>query len=137
VFAVSAVVLNVVVGLALAVLLNRRLPVTVRKPFPLDLFFPGSGGPHLHSGIWQFLYQQDTGVINYYLGFLGIGPIPWLSSTQWVLPSVIIMDIWKNAGFAMLIFLAGLQGIPRDYGEAAEIDGATSWQTSGASRYRS
>lgn len=129
VFAVSAVVLNVAVGLALAVFLNRRIPVAVRNLFRSIYFFPVLVAHTYIAVIWQFLYQQDTGVINYYLGFLGVGPIPWLSSTQWVLPSVIIMDIWKNAGFAMLIFLAGLQGIPRDYGEAAEIDGATSWQT--------
>lgn len=129
VFAVAAVVLNVAAGLILAVLLNSRMPLTLRNLYRSIYFFPVLVAHTYIAVIWQFLYQQDTGVINYYLSFLGVGPIPWLSSSQWVLPSVIIMDIWKNAGFAMLIFLAGLQGIPRDYGEAAEIDGATSWQT--------
>lgn len=129
VFAIFAVTLNVAVGLALAVLLNRRMPIAVRNLFRSIYFFPVLVAHTYIAVIWQFLYQQDTGVINYYLGFLGVGPIPWLSSSQWVMPSVIIMDVWKNAGFAMLIFLAGLQGIPREYSEAAEIDGANSWQT--------
>jgi multiple sugar transport system permease protein len=59
---------------------------------------------------------------------LGIGPISWLASPNRVLPSVIIMDVWKNTGFAMLIFLAGLQNIPRDYYEAARIDEANARQ---------
>lgn len=129
IFAVFAVTLNVAVGLALAVFLNRRMPLAVRNLFRAVYFFPVLVAHTYIAVIWQFLYQQDTGVINYYLSFISIGPIPWLSSSQWVLPSVIIMDIWKNAGFAMLIFLAGLQGIPKEFGEAAEIDGANSWQT--------
>ena len=78
--------------------------------------------------IWQFLYQRDTGVINYYFSLLGIGPVSWLGSANWVLPSVIIMDVWKNTGFAMIIFLAGLQNIPKDYYEAARLDGANAFQ---------
>jgi multiple sugar transport system permease protein len=78
--------------------------------------------------IWQFLYQRDTGVINYYFSLLGIGPVSWLGSSTWVMPSVIIMDVWKNTGFAMIIFLAGLQGIPKDYYEAARLDGAKTVQ---------
>ena len=116
------------IGLALAVLLNRRLPQLVRNVFRSIYFFPLLIAHTYVAVIWQFLYQRDTGVINYYLSLLGIGPVSWLGSAAWVLPSVIIMDVWKNTGFAMIIFLAGLQNIPKDYYEAARLDGAKSVQ---------
>lgn len=128
VFTVFAVFFNTALGLILAVLLNSRLPNVLRNLFRSIFFFPLLVAHTYIATIWQFLYQRDTGIINYYLGFLNIDPIPWLSSAQWVMTSVIIMDVWKNAGFAMLIFLAGLQNIPRDYYEAAELDGATNIQ---------
>lgn len=128
VFTVFAVTLNAGFGLILAVLLNRRLPTIVRNLYRSIFFFPLLVAHTYIAVIWQYLYQKDTGIINYYLGFLGIEPIPWLSSIQWVMPSIIIMDVWKNAGFAMLIFLAGLQNIPKVYYEAAEIDGASEWK---------
>ena len=123
-FTIFAVFFNVSIGLALAVLLNRRLPQLLRNFFRSIYFFPLLVAHTYVAVIWQFLYQRDTGVINYYLSLLGLGPVAWLASPNWVLPSVIIMDVWKNTGFAMIIFLAGLQNIPRDYYEAARIDGA-------------
>jgi multiple sugar transport system permease protein len=127
-FTIFAVIFNVGIGLTLAVLLNRRMPNFLRNFFRSVYFFPLLVAHTYVAVIWQFLYQRDTGVINYYLSLLGIGPISWLASPNWVLPSVIIMDVWKNTGFAMLIFLAGLQNIPRDYYEAARIDGANTRQ---------
>ena len=127
-FTIFAVFFNVSIGLALAVLLNRRLPQLVRNFFRSIYFFPLLVAHTYVAVIWQFLYQRDTGVINYYLSLLGLGPVAWLASPNWVLPSVIIMDVWKNTGFAMIIFLAGLQNIPRDYYEAARIDGAGALQ---------
>lgn len=128
IFTTFAVIFNVGIGLALAVLLNRRMPNFLRNFFRSVYFFPLLVAHTYVAVIWQFLYQRDTGVINYYLSLLGIGPIPWVESPDWVIPSVIIMDVWKNTGFAMLIFLAGLQNIPRDYYEAARIDGANTNQ---------
>ena len=127
-FTIFAVFFNVSIGLALAVLLNRRLPQLVRNFFRSIYFFPLLVAHTYVAVIWQFLYQRDTGVINYYLSLLGLGPVAWLASPNWVLPSVIMMDVWKNTGFAMIIFLAGLQNIPRDYYEAARIDGAGALQ---------
>lgn len=126
-FTIVAVSLNVGVGLLLAVLINRRLPPGLRYIFRTAYFFPVLVALTYCSIIWQFLYQRDTGVFNYYLGLLGVEPIPWLSGRQWVMPSIIIMDVWKNTGFAMLVFLAGLQNIPTDYYEAAQIDGGNRW----------
>jgi multiple sugar transport system permease protein len=124
VFTIFAVFFNVSIGLALALLLNRRLPQLLRNFFRSVYFFPLLIAHTYVAVIWQFLYQRDTGVINYYFSLLGIGPVSWLGSSSWVMPSVIIMDVWKNTGFAMIIFLAGLQGISKDYYEAARLDGA-------------
>ena len=128
VFTIFAVFFNTGIGLLLAVLLNQKMPTAVRNLFRSIYFFPILVAHTYIATIWQYLYQQDTGIINYYLSFLGIDPIPWLSSSKMVMVSIIIMDVWKNTGFAMLIFLAGLQNIPQDYYEAAELDGANDFQ---------
>ncbi|MGH2558555.1 MAG: carbohydrate ABC transporter permease, partial [Thermomicrobiales bacterium] len=128
VFAIFAVALNIGVGLLLAVLLNRAMPRLVRYLFRASFFFPVLVAHVYIAIIWQHLYQKDLGVINYYLDYVGIGPISWLSDRAWALPSVIIMDVWKNTGFAMLVCLAGLQNIPEVYHEAAALDGAGPWQ---------
>ncbi len=127
VFTLLAVTFNIGVGLLLAVLLNRRMPAFLKYIFRAAYFFPVLVSLAYSAVIWQFLYQKDTGVANYYLSFLGIGPIAWLSSRTAVMPSIVIMDVWKNTGFAMLIFLAGLQNIPEMYYEAAQLDGANRW----------
>lgn len=127
-FTVVAVSLNVGIGLLLAVLINRNLPAFLKYIFRTAYFFPVLVALTYCSIIWQYLYQKDTGIINYYLGFLHIAPTAWLSSPLWVMPSIIFMDVWKNTGFAMLVFLAGLQGISPDYYEAAALDGANRGQ---------
>ena len=126
-FTIVAVSFNVGVGLILAVLINRRLPGPLKYIFRTTYFFPVLVALTYCSIIWQFLFQKDTGIFNFYLGYLGVDPIPWLSNRDWVMPSIIFMDVWKNTGFAMLVFLAGLQNIPADYYEAAQIDGASPW----------
>lgn len=127
-FTVFAVTLNLGVGLLLAVLINRHLPAFLKYIFRTAYFFPVLVALAYCSIIWQYLYQKDTGIINYYLGFLNVEPIPWLSSPKLVMPSIIVMDVWKNTGFAMLVFLAGLQNIPQDYYESAQLDGANRWR---------
>ena len=126
-FTVFAVSLNVGIGLILAVLLNRHIPGPLKYLFRSAYFFPVLVALVYSSIVWSFLYQKDTGIINYYLSLLNVAPIPWLSNRQWVLPSIIVMDVWRNTGFAMLVFLAGLQNIPVDYYEAAQLDGANRW----------
>jgi len=127
-FTVVAVSLNVGIGLLLAVLINRNMPSFLKYIFRTAYFFPVLVALTYCSIIWQYLYQKDTGIINYYLSFLHVAPTAWLSSPLWVMPSIIFMDVWKNTGFAMLVFLAGLQGISPDYYEAASLDGANRGQ---------
>lgn len=127
-FTVVAVTFNLGVGLFLAVLINRNLPSFLKYIFRTAYFFPVLVALAYCSIIWQYLYQKDTGIINYYLSYLNIEPIPWLSDPRFVMPSIIFMDVWKNTGFAMLVFLAGLQGIPQDYYESAQLDGANRWR---------
>ncbi len=128
IFTLFAVFFNAGIGLLLAVMLNRRLPTLMRNLYRSIFFFPVLIAHTYIAVIWRFLYQQDTGVINYYLGVLGIDPIPWLSNTHWAMAAIIILDVWKNTGFAMLVFLAGLQSIPHEYYEAAQLDGANERQ---------
>ena len=77
---------------------------------------------------WMWLYDKNIGFLNYVLGLLNVSPLPWLTSAKWAMKSVIIMSIWKSMGYNMVIFLAGLQGIPVELYEAAQTDGATGWR---------
>jgi multiple sugar transport system permease protein len=77
--------------------------------------------------VWRFLLQPDYGVVNTVLGWVGIDGPDWLSSTTWAMPSLIVMAAWRNLGYLMVIFLAGLQTIPEHLYEAAELDGAGAW----------
>jgi multiple sugar transport system permease protein len=131
-FAFFAVLGNVGLGVVLAVLLNRKMPRVLLYFYRAAYFFPSLVGLVFVAVVWQFLFQRDIGVINHYLGRIGIEPVGWLSNPQVALTSVIILDVWKNVGFAMLIAIAGLQGISSDYYDAARVDGAgrmrTFWQ---------
>jgi multiple sugar transport system permease protein len=74
--------------------------------------------------VWRYLFHPRYGMFNHALGLAGIGPIDWLGDPHWSMPAIIIVAVWKNFGYNMLIFLAGLQTIPRELYEAASIDGA-------------
>ena len=76
---------------------------------------------------WRWLFQTD-GPVNGFLSQIGFDPIPWLSSTVWAMPILILLSIWKQLGFNLVVFLAGLQTIPINRYEAAELDGAGPWQ---------
>jgi len=78
--------------------------------------------------VWRFVYHPRFGLLNYALSFLGIGQIDWLGDPAWAMPAIILMAVWKNFGYNMVIFIAGLQNIPDELYEAANIDGAGKWQ---------
>lgn len=122
-----AVPTGVFLAFWLAILLNRNMPATVF--FRTVYFLPQITLTVAAAIVWRWLYNPEYGLFNYALGLIGIEGPKWLSSTTWAMPAIIIMGNWQGIGFAMLIMLAGLQGIPGEYYEAAEIDGANAWQS--------
>ncbi len=124
IYVVAAVVFINGLGLLLAVLINQRLPKFLTYVFRSVFFFPSLVSLVYVSLIWQAWFQRDTGVVNYYLHLVGGHPIGWLNSTSMSRWTVVIVDTWRNVGFAMLIFVAALQDVPADLLEAAELDGA-------------
>jgi len=119
---------NMTLGLALAVLLDRKMPTIIRNFFKVSYFFPFVVSGVAVSIIWTFLFHRDLGPINYYLGLIGFERIYWLNSSTYSPLAIVIADVWKNVGFYVLVFLGGMQAISRDFYESAEVDGATAWQ---------
>jgi multiple sugar transport system permease protein len=119
--------LTTLLGLALAVAAHRPMRALWRYLIRSAYFFPVLTSLASVSRVWQYLYSTDFGIINYYLARLGIPRIPWLTSSQWAIASIILLGVWKNLGFNFILFLAGLQNIPRHLYEAAAIDGAGRW----------
>jgi multiple sugar transport system permease protein len=126
VFVFVKVPLTVAIALLLAILLNRRM--IGRGLFRTIVFLPVICSAVSVALIWQPLFDQSSGLLNVVLRFFGGKGLPWLSSTKWAMTSVIIVAVWKEIGYAMVIFLAGLQGIPRTYYEAARVDGVNVFQ---------
>ena len=116
-----------VLALALAVAADRPMLAVWRYLIRTAYFFPVLTSLASVSIVWQYLYNTDFGIINYYLGRLGIPRIPWLTSSQWAISSIVLLGVWKNLGFNFILFVAGLQNIPRQLYEAARIDGAGRW----------
>ena len=113
-----------ILALALAVLFNRE--IRAKNLFRSAAFMPVVMPAVVNAVVWTFMYHQD-GVVNTILGWVGIDPIPWLRSSRWALWAIIIIGIWRATPYYMVIFLAGLQAIPNEYYEAAQIDGASPW----------
>ena len=118
--------LQIVTALALALTLNRQL---VGRSFWRAAFFL----PVVISGavvaiLWSNLYATDVGLINRLIVKLGGSPVPWLTDPRTAMPAIAVMVTWKNVGFYVIIYLAGLQYIPRSCQEAIEIEGASAWQ---------
>lgn len=119
--------LSIAVSLSAALLLNARL-VRLKPLFRFAYFAPVVTTLVAVAVVWRFLYHPRFGLLNYALGFLGIDPIDWLGDPQWAMPAMILLAVWKNFGYNMIIFIAGLQNIPASLYEAASIDGANGWQ---------
>jgi multiple sugar transport system permease protein len=79
------------------------------------------------SLVWKWIFNDEFGLLNYFLSWFGIEPIRWLKDEKWTIPTIAIVSIWKQIGYDAIIFLAGLQNIDQFYYEAAEVDGANSW----------
>lgn len=126
VFAVTGVLINTVLGLILALALNTRL--RLRTLWRTFYFLPVITAPLALGVIWGFLYNKNYGLINSLLLMAGGSPQPFLSSPDQALASIIAIAVHQYVGYYTVIFLAGLQGIPEEYYDAARVDGANAWQ---------
>lgn len=119
--------LTIVVSLLAAIALNSRL-LYFRNWFRLAFFMPVVTTLVAVAVVWRYLYHPRFGIINYLLSQIGIQGVDWLGDPHWAMPALILLAIWKNFGYQMMIFLAGLQAIPDYLYEAARIDGAGWWR---------
>ena len=126
VFTIATVPVQVIAGLLLAVALLRSSwwAVFLRSVY----FFPVISSFATMAIVWRFLLSADVGPTASWLRAIGIVPLDWLHSTVWALPAIILVGLWKNIGFTMVILLAALQDVPESLNEAAVLDGATPWQ---------
>ena len=125
VFTVATVIPSLLLPLGLAVLLDRA--IVLRDLLRVAYFLPSITSLVAVGLGWRWLFQTE-GPVNQWLALLGIDPIPWLSSTVWAMPVLILLSIWKQIGFNLVVFLTGLQTIPVSRYEAATLDGANAWQ---------
>ena len=124
VYVAGTVLFDLMWAMALALAIHSAIPHFAKLTFRAVFFFPILTAGAVVAIVWQYLFNMDLGVINYYLGLIGIPKVPWLVSSQWVIPAVILMIVWNGVGFNMILLLAGLQSIPQELYEAASIDGA-------------
>ena len=126
-FVIMSGPLSIAVSLAAALLLNSKL-VKYKSIFRLSYFIPVVTTLVAVAIVWRFIYHPKFGIINYLLSLIGIAPIDWLGEPSTAMPAIVLMSVWKNFGYNMIIFIAGLQNIPEDLYEAASIEGASEWQ---------
>jgi multiple sugar transport system permease protein len=122
-FALVGGPLTVAVSLAAALLINARV-VKYKSLFRTIFFVPFVTTLVAVAIVWKYLYHPQYGLFNYVLSWFGVEPVSWLGDPTWAMPSIILMAVWKNFGYNMLIFIAGLQNIPAELYEAAYLDGA-------------
>ena len=126
-FVAAGVPISIVASLAAALLLHSKL-ARFKPLFRTSLFAPVVTTVVAVAVIWRYLFHTRYGTANWLLSMAGIDPIDWLGDPAWSMPTIILFAVWKNFGYNMIIFLAGLQAIPEDLYEAARIDGASWWR---------
>jgi len=125
-FVVAGVPLSIAASLAAALLINSKLAV-LKPLFRTAFFAPVVTSMVAVAVIWRYLYHTRYGFINYAFDAIGLAPADWLGDPKLAMPAIIFFAVWKNFGYNMIIFVAGLQSIPAEQYEAAELDGAGSW----------
>lgn len=131
-FAVTIVPIQLALGLALATTLNQAIRGLTF--YRLIYFMPVVTNIVAAALVFRWMFNRDFGLISAGMWWLGeatglpISPPDWLNSTTWAKPAVVVLTVWKNVGFTMVIYLAGLQGIPVELYDAAKVDGANAWQ---------
>jgi multiple sugar transport system permease protein len=125
IFVALAVSLQIVLSLLLAMGVQSLKTSAFRGAFRTAFFIPLLTSAASISIVLAYMFHRDFGVINYYLGKIGIDAIPWLNSPTWALIAIVIAYVWQQIGFTFIIFVGGLSGISKEVMEAAELDGAT------------
>jgi multiple sugar transport system permease protein len=126
-FVLVGVPLTLILGLAAALALDRGIS-RLRTVFRVGFYLPVVTSIVAIAVVWRFVLDPEQGLVNLLLGSIGINGPNWLGNPVLAMPSIIAMAVWRNLGFSMVIFLAGLQTIPAQLYEAASIDGAGRWQ---------
>ncbi|RJP56343.1 MAG: sugar ABC transporter permease [Ignavibacteriales bacterium] len=126
IFLVIHIPLQIIVALFLAVILNQN--IKFRGFFRAAFFLPVIVSGVVVTILWQQLYGFDTGLLNRLLVSIGLGKVGWLTDPNIAMPSIALMATWKNVGLYIVLFLVGLQTVPNQYYEAADIEGASRWQ---------
>ncbi|MFA6506885.1 MAG: sugar ABC transporter permease [Treponemataceae bacterium] len=121
------VVINIIVAMSLALWLTSKRAI-FKGMFKAVFFIPVVTPIVATAMIWRWLYLPDYGLINQFLSIFKISSINWLASPQWAMPAVIIMSVWQGFGYNLIIFIAGIEGIPKTLLEASIIDGAGGWK---------
>ncbi|TCC35185.1 sugar ABC transporter permease [Kribbella sindirgiensis] len=127
--ALAIVVLQLTIGLGLAVLVNQRKLVWVRTLFRTAFYLPLLASTAAVSIFMGYLFDYKFGVVNYYLGLLGIPNVPWLTSGFGAAATIVLIAVWQQIGFTFVLFVASLMSVPTDVLEAAQIDGAGGLRT--------
>jgi len=125
-YTILGVCAQTIIGVALALLFNRHF---MGKGFIRTLsLLPMVATPVAISLVWMMMFNPSLGVLNYFLGFVGLGPMDWVGTDKWVIPSLVMVDTWQWVPLITLITSAGLAALPVEPYEAARIDGANGWQ---------
>lgn len=119
--------LSIFVSLMAALLINSKM-LKFKSFFRLAYFLPVVTTLVAIAIVWRYVYHPEFGLMNYFLRIFGIKPVDWLGDPRFAMPAIILMAVWKNFGYNMIIFTAGLQNIPGELYEASWIDGANKWK---------
>ena len=125
-YAVIEVPFSIAIAIVLAVMLNQKM--RGRSIYRMIYFMPMVCAPAAVAMVWRWLYNSEFGLLNHMLNAIGLPKVNWVSDPKIAIVSVAVVGIWSVIGYNMVLFLAGLQEIPKDYYEAAEIDGAGRWK---------
>lgn len=124
-YMLGSIPLSMGVSLILALALNQGL--RFQALFRTLYFTPSVCSAVALALVWRLIFDRDMGILNWFLAFLGLGPVPWLMTPRTAMPALIIMSVWQGIGYPTVIWLAGLQGVPQVYYDAAQVDGAGRW----------
>jgi multiple sugar transport system permease protein len=122
VYTIGTVVPTILVSLAAAGVLNRK--VKGISVFRTIVFLPLAVSSVVVAVVWQFVFNTDNGLLNIMLGWIGVGPVPWLVDPKWAMASLCMVTVWRSVPFATVILLAAMQGVSENLYEAARLDGA-------------